>query len=217
MDGRSEDDARAEYEALRADAIRAMTNAARFSWSNDSPLDFGEFVVQVVTATAANIGTLSKLLAGRPGLWEADLVRQMVIGAAGPDGDHLPEHRTDPVVVDVDVEEIMWESGVEEGFDRAAHQARQEVMGAGEDGTSGTVEDRARKAADDVWNRLEVKKWGYAERLEAEIVKAAQENGYRVPVTVRINPRDPNLPEYGTAERALLDIARDRTALPTVD
>ncbi|PFG44927.1 hypothetical protein ATJ97_0201 [Georgenia soli] len=217
MDDRSESGTHEEYEALRAEAIRAMTRAARFSWSNDSPMDFGEFVTQVVTATAANIGTLSKLLAGRPGSWEADLVRQMVVGAAGPDGDHLPEHRTDPVVVDVDVEEIMWESGVEEEFDQAAHQARQAVMDAAEDGTSGTVDDRAREAADDVWNRLEEKKRLYAERLEAEILKAAQEQGYRAPVTVRINPRDANLHEYGTVERALLDIARDRTDLPTVD
>ena len=111
----------------------------------------------------------------------------------------------------------MWDAGIEDEYDRLTQQARQEAMDTGGDRTNDSAEDRAIKAADDVWNRLEEKKGRYAERLKTEILKAGHELGYRVPVTVRINPRDANLPEYGTAEHALLDIARDRTALPTVD
>ena len=79
--------------------------AARFSWSHGRPIEIADFVAQVLTAAAANIGTTSKLLAGRPGSWKADLVRQLIGGSRRTDGDYLPEHPTDPIVVDVDVDE----------------------------------------------------------------------------------------------------------------
>jgi hypothetical protein len=36
------------------------------------PADFAEFLTLAVASTAANVGGVEELLAGRPGSWEAD-------------------------------------------------------------------------------------------------------------------------------------------------
>ena len=42
------------------------------------PVDFADIAAQILTAVAANLGSVEELLAGRSGSWEADLVRQLV-------------------------------------------------------------------------------------------------------------------------------------------
>lgn len=76
------------------------------------PEDFAEFVVQALVAAAANVGGVGAVLAGRPGSREADAVRQLLVGTVGEDEEYLLEHRTEPVVVRLFVDEILNDLGV---------------------------------------------------------------------------------------------------------
>lgn len=92
-------------------AITVLTAAARQTRTTMGgqvePDDFAAFLAQVVTAVAANVGGIEALLAGRPGSWEADLVRRLVQGAAGDDLLHLMRWRTDPIRVVLDLDEVL--------------------------------------------------------------------------------------------------------------
>ncbi|HYM53067.1 MAG TPA: hypothetical protein VEW45_06275, partial [Candidatus Dormibacteraeota bacterium] len=46
-------------------------------------------------------------LAGRPGSWEADLVEQLLRGTVGWDEQYLSEHRTEPVVIHLNVARLV--------------------------------------------------------------------------------------------------------------
>ena len=86
------------------DAIAALTAAARGTrtigagtpYEHTEPVDFGEIACQVLTAVAANVGGVEELLAGRPGSWEADYVRQIVHSTAGERPEDLKPWRTEP-------------------------------------------------------------------------------------------------------------------------
>jgi hypothetical protein len=103
-----------------AQAIAALTEAARGTrilgrgTDNEQtiPADFGEIACHVLTAVAANMGGVEELLAGRPGSWEADYVRQIVGSTAGHDEAELRRWRTDPVRVGLDVEGTFDELGL---------------------------------------------------------------------------------------------------------
>jgi len=82
-------------EQLFAEAVAVLTAAAIQG-------DIGDFVAHALTVAAANIGSTDELLA-QPESWESDLVRQLVAGLAGPDDEHLTEHRTEPVRIILDV------------------------------------------------------------------------------------------------------------------
>jgi hypothetical protein len=63
------------------------------------PIDRAEFVSLALAGAAANAGVIKQILAGRPGSWEAERVRQTLQSTVADDQDLL-RHRTDPVVVD---------------------------------------------------------------------------------------------------------------------
>ncbi len=87
-----------------SDAIAALTAAARGirtigkgTWSeHEEPADFGEIACHVLAAVAANVGGVENLLAGRPGSWEAEYVRQIVHSTAGDDPEHLTSWQHEP-------------------------------------------------------------------------------------------------------------------------
>lgn len=109
-----------------ADAIAALTAAARRERTigagtpneHTEPVDFGEIACHVITAVAANVGGVEALLAGRPGSWEADYVRQIVRSTAGDDDTELMRYRTEPVRIEVDVEAVFYEFGLTDLYDR---------------------------------------------------------------------------------------------------
>lgn len=109
-----------------ADAIAALTTAARRERTTGAgtpnehtePVDFGEIACHVITAVAANVGGVEALLAGRPGSWEADYVRQIVQSTAGDDDTELMRYRTEPVRIEVDVEAVFYEFGLTDLYDR---------------------------------------------------------------------------------------------------
>lgn len=116
------------------DAVRVLTEAARLtnqpvrqkpdgSWEPDLdadgiPIDWAAFVTTALTGAAANIGGTDAILAGRPGSWEAGVIRDALNAAVGHDEWDLWRHRTEPVNVVVHPERILsdmyssvWENG----------------------------------------------------------------------------------------------------------
>ena len=55
--------------------------------------DFGGWLAGVLSSAAAEMGSSDSLTAGRPGSWEADLVRQLVKGTVGWDDDYLADYK----------------------------------------------------------------------------------------------------------------------------
>lgn len=111
------------YGEVLHDAIGVLTEATRLTnqtmrqsssgdWEVDPdpraavPIDWGEFVTLALAGAAANVGGVEAALAGRPGSWEAEMVRQILSSTAFDDKDLL-RHRTEPVVIDLWVESIL--------------------------------------------------------------------------------------------------------------
>ncbi len=124
-----------DWDAVMDDAVRVLTEAARLrrpvlqqngtgssqpSVSATEPSDWAEFVALAVAGAAANVGGTEQALAGRPGSWEADAVRSLLAGTVGVDDEHLLVHRREPLVITVDVEQILADAGVEARYSRAA-------------------------------------------------------------------------------------------------
>lgn len=196
-------------EQLLSDAVRVMTEAARIICSRADGdgrsvagrTDWAEFVTLALAGAAANAGGIENVLAGRPGSWEADHVRQLLISTVGHDEQQLPEHRTEPVVVDVFVDEIM----VDLGMWRAYDNAQQELTRRYADLTSATMaeqahEPRALAVAREqqldelaaLEERLEAQRlldWAeYGQALKTGIEAAARRRqGLRVPVVVNLD------------------------------
>lgn len=105
-----------------SDAIRVLTEAARLRrpelqreadgrWhehhTDTQQADWAEFVTQALAGAAANLGSVDAALAGRPGSWEADAVRTLLHSTVGYDERYLFEHRTEPLRVVVDIEQVL--------------------------------------------------------------------------------------------------------------
>ena len=96
---------REAYAARLADAIAAMTEAARIprprltqndagEWVEDpaaapEQMDWAEFVTLALAGAAANLGGIEAALNGRSGSWEAAGVRQLLESTVGPEPDPL--------------------------------------------------------------------------------------------------------------------------------
>ena len=92
---------------LRAEAVRVLTAAAHRLGVDGTPCDFADFLAGVLGATTANLGGVGQLLAGRPGSWEAALVRSLVAGTLGGDPGRLWRARIEPLVVPLNVAEML--------------------------------------------------------------------------------------------------------------
>ena len=101
-----------------AQAITALTDAARqrrvigagTPSEHTEPDDFAGIACHVLTAVAANIGSVDELLAGRPRSWEAALIRQVVERTAGTDDRDLVAWRTEPVRLALDMDCLLYTS-----------------------------------------------------------------------------------------------------------
>jgi len=109
---------------LMKQAIGVLTSLARRTRDPDSePIDFADLAAYILTTVAANVGSVDTLLAGRPGSWEADLVRQLVDGTAGDGLADLARFRTEPVRLYVNAEDAFFDMGINELFDPVYEQA----------------------------------------------------------------------------------------------
>ena len=122
------------YDEVLTDAIAALTEGARLrrevltrdvatgKWEatgNVEPSDWAEFVTLAVAGAAANVGSTEQALAGRPGSWEADSVRAMLASTVGPDDEHLLEHRSEPIHVNIAVEQTLSDLGISDLYDES--------------------------------------------------------------------------------------------------
>jgi hypothetical protein len=62
--------------------------------------DFAGWLAGVLARTACELGSSDALTAGRPGSWEADLVRRLVQGTVGWDDECLDAYAKDPSAPD---------------------------------------------------------------------------------------------------------------------
>lgn len=114
------------YGEVLRDVIAVLTEATRLtnqpSRQNSSggwepnpdpraalPIDWAEFVTLALAGAAANAGGIDAVLAGRPGSWEAEQVRQTLQSTVFDEND-LMRHRTKPITVDLWVEAILSET-----------------------------------------------------------------------------------------------------------
>jgi hypothetical protein len=112
------------HDEVLHDAITTLTEATHLTnqpmrqnssgqWEPDPdpraalPIDWAAFVTHALAGAAANVGGTEQILAGRPGSWEAERVRQTLQSTVGVDDEHLLQHRTEPVVIDLWVESIL--------------------------------------------------------------------------------------------------------------
>ena len=77
-----------------------------------APVDVAAVLAEIVAGVAANLGSLDRLLAGRSGSWEADLVGQIVAAGLGDDPITWRARRTAPVVVRVCVALVAHDAGL---------------------------------------------------------------------------------------------------------
>ncbi|MBV0920234.1 helix-turn-helix transcriptional regulator [Mycobacteroides chelonae] len=111
------------HDEVLADAIAVLTEATRLTnqlsrrtdtghWEADPdpraavPIDWAAFVTLALAGAAANAGSIEEALAGRPGSWEAERIRQTLQSTVFDDKDLL-RHRTEPVVIELWVESIL--------------------------------------------------------------------------------------------------------------
>lgn len=119
----TEDKAARPYGEILHDAIDVLSEARRLTnqpmrqtssgqWDPDPdprsalPIDWAEFVTLALAGAAANAGGIETILAGRPGSWEAERVRQTLQSTVFDERD-LMRHRTEPIVVDLWVEAVL--------------------------------------------------------------------------------------------------------------
>ena len=129
------------HDEVLHDTISVLTEATRLTnqpmrqatsgqWEVDPDpraalrIDWAAFVTLALAGAAANVGSIEEALAGRPGSWEAEMVRRTLQATVFDDKDLL-RHRTEPVVVDLWVESIL--AQLDDGSDDAYADAQLEL------------------------------------------------------------------------------------------
>ncbi len=191
------------YDQLLAEAIAVLTEAARLTRSvgagtdqeHTEPADFAEFVTLAVAGAAANIGGIEAILAGRPGSWEADYVRNMLVSTVGEDPATLLAQRTEPLRVQVNVEDLLNDLDYWKLHDEATDEVSRRDEAIPEPGVP--VDDDPEHRA--VWDAYEAAKDVTAalyhrldELLQAD--KAAYGAAFRASVEAAAAELYPNLP-----------------------
>lgn len=191
------------YEQVLTDAIRVLTEAARLTRATPhrsahpdqpagtavEPIDWAEFATQALAGAAANIGGVDAVLAGRPGSWEADGLRTLLMSTVGHDEQDLLAHRTEPVVVGVFVNEILNDLRVWGRYDEAAQALVERACAV--DATAADEEEQLDAIAE-AEAGLELQRervWAaYGDALRATIhTAAARRAGPTVPVQVDVD------------------------------
>lgn len=212
-------------------AIQVLTKAARRTNVDGSVCDFAGFLAYVLAATAANVGGAERLLAGRSGSWEASLVRSLVEGTVGDDQLDLLRVRTEPVVVTLNVAEMLDGLDLHPGLltmDDAIYAFEEQVQG---DGRPVDDDSDLEEANTSIEGRYAAGFAAYAERFTAAVVAAAADIGGTAPRILVEADTDPqsnwwsddaqvNTPASINQEdlaHELWHAAHDRVALPNVD
>lgn len=217
--------------------ITALTEAAR------TGTDWAEFVTLALAGATANIGSVEKILQTRPGSWEAAGIRDLIHSTVGYEDNDLCRHRTTPVRVVVNIDNLLTDFGLWQLYDKAQSeliqrqeaiwtdepQPAEDAQGTAQTGTELPVtaaeQENALGEIDELMDRLErqrVQDWtAYAEAFTANVTAHATQLGLLVPVTTSTHldwrGNDPDSGDGNdetTIEYRLWAVARDSTPLP---
>jgi hypothetical protein len=190
-----------------ADAITALTAAYRAG----EHTDYAALICRVVSSVAANAGGVEALLAGRPGSWEADHVREMVTSTTPED--ELWRWRTEPLVLYVDVGRVFDDFGISDLYDDDL-QTVELVIDTAEDPHTVAVAEATMERIEQL---READRAAYADAYTATITEVLAERGVTIDVEVI---RTPDYEDYDRQDRwdafseDLHEQARQRTPLP---
>jgi hypothetical protein len=199
------------WDEVLADAVRVLTEAARLrrpvlrqtpggGWEPDplqtEPADWAEFVTLAVAGAAANVGSIEKALEGRPGSWEADAVRGMLLSTVGVDRAELLRHRTEPIRVVLRPAEILADLGY-----AALYGDSRRVLREQQDGHLW----RYRLGEDLAWAPLDPGAPDWADAFDVPVSPAEPGETLLRPGTVTTVPRS-------AADEAAYDVLCDREA-----
>ncbi|MBI4940535.1 MAG: hypothetical protein HY830_07310 [Actinobacteria bacterium] len=197
-------------------AVAVLTTACRLRYArthsdgttaSSEPIDFADFLASVLAGVTANVGSTDRLVAGRPGSWEAGLVARLVTGTVGEDEAWLYENRTEPVVVPLNVPALSWDlPGFPDAEDAATatlDRLRLSPDPQTATGISEQLTDEQWREYDEVRDAAEATVLAayaqlyraYADAFTAAVhAAAAQIPGLSVPVSVTCahDPRDPH-------------------------
>lgn len=249
-------------EDVLADAVRVLTEAARLTRpvlrrdetaaadpgqlgridsGRREPADWAEFVTHALAGAAANIGGIETILAGRPGSWEADGVRNLLAATVGPDERYILEHRTEPLVIELNIDELLVDLGAWNPYADANRELARRYDAIGIPTATGlpgavTVDvltrlepasEKQERQADEIaeleerLERQRLQDWAaYGQAMQAAVeAEAARLPGLTVPVVVRVDvdsfrrADERGVDTWGLADR-LREAAIQVTAVP---
>lgn len=145
----SEDD---RHERLQMAAVETLTAAVLTVYDDGTELDFGDFLGNVLMTVAANVGSVGRLVAARPGSWEATCV-QSLAGGELADAELLAPFRTAPVVVPLNIAEVIERMGRYESYNLTAEEAESAVREWASDAEVSVTEYRRRNGVPTVGSR----------------------------------------------------------------
>lgn len=182
--------------------VSALTAAARPTIDGDGARqypDFADFLADALAAVAANLGSVDAVTAGRPGSWEAGLVHDLLIGTVGENPQHLLGHRTEPVVIPLNVDQLVEETQGMPTFSDAERAVPWPGHGDGSEenplGSGATQEefDSRNREIDQLRDRYRIAYEHYADVFTREVRRyaltvegLATETSVGAPVTLRI-------------------------------
>jgi hypothetical protein len=170
---------------LQAEAIRVLTRAAHQSTVSVDGLDFADFLAQVLASTAANVGGPDRLLASRPGSWEASHLDALLRGTIDDPNDWLPL-RTEPLAITLNVAELVESGDLHPGL-LGLNAAVDEVGVRYESAVEDEALDARDTEIDALTNRYVQEYRRYADRFTAVARAAARIRGISVDVIVTVD------------------------------
>ena len=210
-------------------AVDVLTHAARAGLSTAvedkaaprSAGDVAEFVSLAVAGAAANVGGIGQLLGGRAGSWEADHLRHLLASTVGWNEADVLRHRTEPLVIVVEVDRTVTDLGVWATYDASEREINrlEDAVGVVYDvcdsgGTWTPSDSQAAPLPADVTTSLQhLAKEGaraYREPTDPQVVELQQLDEMREQLD-RLRARD--WAEYGEAFRASIQIELNREAI----
>jgi hypothetical protein len=204
-------------DALTGQAIAALTALARQTRvrgagtdaETSEPVDFADLAAHMLTSVAANLGSTGTLLAGRPGSWEADLVRKLVDGTAGEDGELLL-WRTEPVRLHFVADLTLADFSIGDLFE---HDRDQAVESTYDETLTDEQQDAAEAVVDAIEQLWETDQAAYAEAYRATAARYLTDRGATCGVELVGLPADGKYAWDGLAEQ-VDEYAREHTPLP---
>ncbi|MEU5844611.1 hypothetical protein [Rhodococcus sp. NPDC047139] len=196
---------------VRDQVIAALTALARSVREDGSAIDFADELARILASVTANVGSVEKLLIGRPGSWEAGLVAQLVNGTVMEED--LPRWRTVPVRVVLDLDDYWYYAGLEQVYDEdidALERLRSEDVG-----------DPARDQSlvdeiDAIDELVDQDRRSYIEAWTGHAREAALELGIEVPITVVVGEDTRSYEDLDSVTDHIERRARERTPHPVV-